>query len=618
MTDASSGGAAAPAPERARESLDLMCGILRRYGEQEVADLAELRASGATQSRSVVVVGEVKRGKSFLVNALVGLRDASPVGVEVTTSTTVAVGPATPEQPAGRDTLWFPSRAEQVPHAELADWVSCDGVRVTDPQVDELPTRAYVPVDGHRLDDVTVIDTPGVGGLDPSFAALAAATAEQACVLVVVCDASTPVTAPEMEFIRSTGASVEALIVAVTKTDKNLRRWRPIVAQNRELLREHLGRDVPVVGVSSLRAVLAAEMPPGPGRDLAEDHSGIAALRREIGERLAGAEHLPLANGLRTAIVALAGLAERERTSVAVLTDSARALPELTAKADELERLRIDTQQWELHLHRDLTLIRQQALDELDRRLKLLREDWSTRINKGGMAVLRKNPQHFTARMEKDFQEAIAGAISVFLAELHSRIIRPRFESDVVWEEILQLIHAAMAGHEFATHRVESKTQNLIDPSMLTMGVVGSSAIAGIVGVSTVVGVGAVVGVAWVGVNLGFRAMRSGKTNLLSWMRETSGSTKTTTSRMLEAAIAQSRPEIVIRYRTHLKESIAELKAHIAEAEAAARADSEQREADLVRHRKNAAILARYIDRGETLIGELSSAAPAPALVVQR
>lgn len=285
MTDASSGGAAAPAPERARESLDLMCGILRRYGEQEVADLAELRASGATQSRSVVVVGEVKRGKSFLVNALVGLRDASPVGVEVTTSTTVAVGPATPEQPAGRDTLWFPSRAEQVPHAELADWVSCDGVRVTDPQVDELPTRAYVPVDGHRLDDVTVIDTPGVGGLDPSFAALAAATAEQACVLVVVCDASTPVTAPEMEFIRSTGASVEALIVAVTKTDKNLRRWRPIVAQNRELLREHLGRDVPVVGVSSLRAVLAAEMPRVPG---ATSPRTIPGSRRCAGRSASG------------------------------------------------------------------------------------------------------------------------------------------------------------------------------------------------------------------------------------------------------------------------------------------------------------------------------------------
>ena len=47
-----------------------------------------------------------------------------------------------------------------------------------------------------------------------ALAVLGAASAAQACVLVIVCDASTPLTAPEMSFIRETGAAVEALRVS--------------------------------------------------------------------------------------------------------------------------------------------------------------------------------------------------------------------------------------------------------------------------------------------------------------------------------------------------------------------------------------------------------------------
>lgn len=124
------------------------------------------------------------------------------------------------------------------------------------------------------------------GGVDPAHAQLAAHTAETACVLVVVCDATTPLTAPEMEFIRGASATVDSVVVAVTKTDKNLRRWQPIAAENRRLLQQHLRRQIPVVGVSSLRALAAADHP-DPARRLAgEQASGIAELRAEIRTRL--------------------------------------------------------------------------------------------------------------------------------------------------------------------------------------------------------------------------------------------------------------------------------------------------------------------------------------------
>ncbi|MGW6695079.1 dynamin family protein [Rhodococcus sp. NPDC054953] len=603
-------GDAATPRQRADALLASITGkILRPFGQDELSELVLHRASGAEQTRSVVVVGEVKRGKSSLVNALVGWRDASPVGVDVTTSTTISLGEATDEQPGGTAQLLFPDRTEQIPHGELADWVSCEGIHVLDPRIEMLPTRAIVPVAGSRLGDVTVIDTPGVGGLDPSYAGLASASAAQACVLVIVCDATTPITAPEMAFIRDTGSAVESLIVVVTKTDKNVRRWKPIVEQNRALLREHLGRDVPVLGVSSLRAVLAAQMPPGSDRDLVERRSGITELRRLIHTKLAVAENLPAANGLRTAVEGLRTLSADMSSQIETLTKGAEVIPDLTAQLEELQSLKDHSQQWELHLQRDMTLIRQNATDDLDRSLDQIREKWTTRINKNGMAVLRKNPQHFTAEMEHDFQAAMAGAITVFLEQLHDKIVAPRFESEVVWNEISAQVLAELSGRKVETHQVTGKRQGLLDPSMITMGVMGSSMIGGLIGVSALVGVGAVVGVAWVGFNLGFKAMRAGKTNLIAWMRETIGTTKTTTARGLDSAIALVRPEIVIRYREHLKSSIEALQKQIKAAEDAARTDKASREKKLTRLEGNLKVVTGNIGRAEALITELTTTA---------
>lgn len=609
---------ALPLGDRAGALLGTINGkILRPFKYDAVADLAEARSDPAEQTRSVVVVGEVKRGKSALVNALVGWRGASPVGVDVTTSTTIAFGSPAAELPAGHAQLLYPQHTTVVPHPELVDWVSCEGRHVTDTRIDELPTRAIVAVPDNRLGDVTVVDTPGVGGLDPSYASLAAGSAAQACVLVVVCDATTPLTAPEMDFVRSAGAGVEALIVAVTKTDKNVRRWKPIVVENRKLLREHLGRDVPVVGVSSLRAVVAAEMAPGPERDRAEKRSGITALRAEIATKLAVAEHLPAASGLRTAVGGLRTLAAQMNTDIAAITNSAEVIPDLTAQLDELNTLKDHAQQWEQYLQRDLTLIRHTATAELDTRLDAIREKWTTFVNKNGMAVLRKNPQHFTAEMEKDFQGAMAGSVTVFLEQLYADIVQPRFDSEVVWNEIYQEVVATLSDRTIDTHQVARKRQGLLDPSMLSMGVMGSSMLGTMIGATTFIGVGAVVGVAWVGLNLGFRAMRAGKTNLLTWLRETISTTKATTARSFDSTLALARPQIVIRYRDHLKTSIAHLEKQIKDAKEIARTDQATREKKVTRLQQNLTVVTGNITRAEALIAELlaPSTTPVPATI---
>jgi len=60
--------------------------LLREFDRAEIADAVQGHARRPSSDKpTVVVVGETKRGKSSLVNALLGRTDLSPVDVEVAT-----------------------------------------------------------------------------------------------------------------------------------------------------------------------------------------------------------------------------------------------------------------------------------------------------------------------------------------------------------------------------------------------------------------------------------------------------------------------------------------------------------------------------------------------------
>lgn len=592
----------APGPGPSGPYLERSAAILTAYGLQSVVDLAKRKADPQRQTRAVVVVGEVKRGKSSLVNALVGRRDLCPVGVDVTSSVSVTVEPAQPTDPENTAVLRFPDREESVPLTDLVDWVTVDGRRVTDPRTESLPLGAVIPIADSALTDTVLVDTPGVGGLDTSAGALATQSAEQARVLLLVCDAGSPLTAPEMEFARNAGASVDSLIVVVTKTDKNLRRWQAIVEDNRRLLKHHLNRDVSVIGVSSLRAVIAAELP-GDQRVHLEELCGIAALRREIRERLDRSALLPDRDAIRTTLEGLRQVATKVDGELAAVEAGAERIPDLSAELERLTELKDTARQWEQYLARDITLIRQTAIDDVEHRLDEIRDKWTHYINTHGMAVLRHRSQKFTADMQADLQMAMAETLAAFLRKLHDDVVVPRFGDDeLVWEQLCTQIVASMQDKRIETHQVASKRHGLLDPTVLSMGVMGSSMIGGLIGLTAVAGVGIVAGGVWIGLNLGFRAMRSGKTNLLAWLRETVSATKQATNRLVESAVAQSRPEIVIQYREYLRINIETLQREIDAAQKSANADEATRKKSIERLTNNKTIVAKRIAEGEALL----------------
>ena len=572
-------GSPAAASRTPEESVTRAADIARRYGQDSAADRAVQMLNATFRAGTVVVVGEVKRGKSSLVNALIAQPDLLPVDVLTCTSAPIRVavshdGPVVPQVTLVRGT-----EREMILATELARWVTVDGVGSlqgnTNAGLEEAqdpPSSAEISVRYPEMDGITVVDTPGVGGLDKRAVTAALQEARHAGVLLMVCDASTPITAPEMDILRQAHDSVGGVIVAVTKTDKNTRRWRAIVEDNKRLISSHMGIDVPVVGVSSLRALDAARCIDPARRAELERRSGIAQLRSQLRAQL----RQPAAMGQRAALqsitTTLTGIAKTVRDDIRLLAESSTAVEQLEAEKTTLERLREESSEFEQRFQRDLAVARTRVTEGLDKALEEVRHEWTQQINADSLRVLRSKPQVFTSQIETELavvMEDTVGAMVEEISELASALFPDRQEliAEIMGTTVASLTPAEVSGHE-----VEKKTKDIIDPSVLMMGMIGSGALAAIIPVAPLAGA------VWVGVNLGYRAMRNGKQHLITWLRETTVSVRTATTRMLDTLITTARTDVMLRYRADLRMKIKELHGRIDQAREAARESEGERQ----------------------------------------
>jgi len=589
-------GSPAAASRTPEESVTRAADIARRYGQDSAADRAVQMLNATFRAGTVVVMGEVKRGKSSLVNALIAQPDLLPVDVLTCTSAPIRVavshdGPVVPQVTLVRGT-----EREMILATELARWVTVDGVGSlqgnTNAGLEEAqdpPSSAEISVRYTDMDGITVVDTPGVGGLDKRAVTAALQEARHAGVLLMVCDASTPITAPEMDILRQAHDSVGGVIVAVTKTDKNTRRWRAIVEDNKRLISSHMGIDVPVVGVSSLRALDAARCIDPARRAELERRSGIAQLRSQLRAQL----RQPAAMGQRAALqsitTTLTGIAKTVRDDIRLLAESSTAVEQLEAEKTTLERLREESSEFEQRFQRDLAVARTRVTEGLDKALEEVRHEWTQQINADSLRVLRSKPQVFTSQIETELavvMEDTVGAMVEEISELASALFPDRQEliAEIMGTTVASLTPAEVSGHE-----VEKKTKDIIDPSVLMMGMIGSGALAAIIPVAPLAGA------VWVGVNLGYRAMRNGKQHLITWLRETTASVRTATTRMLDTLITTARTDVMLRYRADLRTKIKELHGRIDQAREAARESEGERQERSARLTRNVQIIEATI-----------------------
>lgn len=191
--------------------------------ELEMHDLAERITSESDRwkdnSLVAVVAGDIKRGKSSLLNSAIAQPGLLPVDADIATSVHLVIRHGDDERievtkiGEGGQVLTFP-----IERAQLIDYASMRG----DAQLREGVTNVDVIVDHPLLErGLTLIDTPGVGGMSRGHRDITMAALQRADVLLFTISAQEPVSRTELEFLAEASERIDNVVFVVTKADLN-------------------------------------------------------------------------------------------------------------------------------------------------------------------------------------------------------------------------------------------------------------------------------------------------------------------------------------------------------------------------------------------------------------
>ncbi|MFC6084858.1 dynamin family protein [Sphaerisporangium aureirubrum] len=337
------------------------------------------------QAATVVVVGEKKRGKSSLINALVGRPDLLPKDVDVATSVHVAVRYGTTERAVVVDDEHPEGR--EVPFAEIGEYAALDPVTQRPRRDGVHHVEVYLPAP-LLAGGLALIDTPGVGGLVAGHTAITLATLAQADALLFVVNGSGELTASELRFLDLATRRVDRVMFVLTQTDRHPG-WEKTLRIDRDLVARHAGdyAGAPWFPVSSRRKSDADRAEEKGRRDTAArryESSGFgaleAALRGSVADR---AEVVRLANTVRMARHLLGGaIAEAERRAMALREDPG-LLARVRRQRDLLAEHERRNAGWRQRLDRRMEAEAGELRRRMDRRLEELRQSLDRRIAQG-------------------------------------------------------------------------------------------------------------------------------------------------------------------------------------------------------------------------------------------
>ncbi|MBN1769633.1 MAG: dynamin family protein [Deltaproteobacteria bacterium] len=225
----------------------------------------------------VACVGQFKRGKSSLLNALVGT-PLLPVGVTPVTAvvTVIRHGPRTTARVRVGDVEW-----REIAPAELTDYVTEE----RNPENRRNVTAVEVFVASPLLaDGMCLVDTPGIGSIFAGNTEATRAFVPHVDAALVVLGADPPVSADELALIEQLAKQCPDLLFVLNKADRVSDEERAAaVAFTRRVLSERFGgKELPVFETSATERLART----GPPRDWPALVEALGRLARQSGSAL--------------------------------------------------------------------------------------------------------------------------------------------------------------------------------------------------------------------------------------------------------------------------------------------------------------------------------------------
>lgn len=192
--------------------------ISQQYGKRAVIENINNAIDKIDNSTSILFCGEFKRGKSSLINAIIG-DEICPTDIGIATAVVTRIMYGQTKKVVryygnlleGENSL----KKEEIAWDDIQKYTVGDVIEIGSTVQMDL----YYPSEFLK-EGLVFIDTPGIGGLDPRHANLTAMALPYADIAVFITDASEPVTESELKFYEKKVASrVKSTIVLINKSD---------------------------------------------------------------------------------------------------------------------------------------------------------------------------------------------------------------------------------------------------------------------------------------------------------------------------------------------------------------------------------------------------------------
>jgi hypothetical protein len=571
-------GTVAPQPPVASGSAEAaarqVVALLERLGQSERGEVLSVELARPPSGTPVVVVaGEDKRGKSTLVDALLGRPELSHVGVEVVTAAPITFHYSEEE---AAEVYWYGSEAaEPMGVAEACALATVEGAPVGDRAIAGVRVGLPSPL----LTDMDLVDTPGVGGLESGHAALTLQSLAQADALVFVLEAGAQVGAGELDFLHKAAARIQSVVLVVTKVDR-YRGWRTVLDDNLAILTDKAPRFArcPVVPVSAALALRGAAS--GNAEDAAAmaEESGLvllaSTLKTEVVDRRAV---LTEANLARAGLSAVTGAEQALAGRLLALSPDEGTREALRREQQRLAALQDDKANWPHVLELGVRKLTIDHGDEVSRGVADIRHRYEARLKKAKPKEIKTYPGELVADLV-----ALAGRIGEFaiarLSDIVVELLKEVDAADDLQSSLDQLTHGQVEA-DLARLQLTTSSFTLSDRLSVISGFSSGHSIATlIVGSSGFLTAGFLTGGIAIALGLGFggvyafenfRARRKQllETEFTDWMKDQC----TEAQRAIKSNFSLAIIDIQEELKGRIKEALAECEKDVNEALAAAR-----------------------------------------------
>lgn len=301
-----------------------------RCGRQDLAEvLAACAGRWKDECTDIVVAGAQKRGKSRLLNTLVGHPDLLPVDADVATNCFLSLrrGPALTavvHRSTDKGPVQLPITVESIP--DYASMRGDAGKRRDVVSVD-------ITLDSPLLDGLRLLDTPGVDSLTVGHRQVTVAMLQRADALLFTLSAQDqPVLRHELEFLAEAAERVQAIAFVLTKVEDSAN-WQSLQEENKARLRAFVTQ---AVADNPARAATLGPLLSAPWIPVSAKLAEAAAAKRREG-RPERADSLRARSGMDALERHLRGFAEGRESArgATVVAAALSVLGALTAGAKD-------------------------------------------------------------------------------------------------------------------------------------------------------------------------------------------------------------------------------------------------------------------------------------------